>query len=345
MKRLHTFQFAPSDFVWVDLIDPTEKELKSLAKQYNLDKKSVLACLDPEHLPKFEKLQNYHFLILRHFDENAAPVADTVQELTRKVAIFLGHNFLLTIHRRDSSFFQDARRKWSEPTKDSEGLAQEWPSDIQGHIFSDILIDAIQTYEVPLSQGADELEQIEMGIFEAAGAIPFEMEKGYFLKRKASVFKRIIRSTMEMTQKFHTTAPQFFRLEVKENLEKLYFYADELNDNVAGLLNLYLSISAHKTNVASHRTNEVVRILTVVSLFFLPLNFIAGIYGMNFEHMPELKWEHGYYGVLILMIMVVLGLYTWFRRRGWLKPEPPQEKVSALAGASRQSRPQPAPQP
>ncbi len=326
MKRQHVFQFPPSDFVWIDLVDPNEKDLRALAKQYNLNKKAVLDCLDPEHLPKYEKGQNYHFLILRYFDINCPPVADTVQELTRKMALFTGSNFLLTIHRKDSSFFQEIRKKWSEPA--------EWTQDLPHQIFSDITSAALSTYDLPLTQGNDELEQIEMGIFEAAGATPFQMEKGYFLKRKASVFKRILRATLDMTQKYQAASPSYQTTDLKDMIEKFYFYADELNDNVAGLMNLYLSISAHKTNVASHRTNEVIRILTVASLLFLPLNFIAGIYGMNFEKMPELKWEYGYYLVLAAMLTTALSLYSWFRYKGWLRPEPPPETNSRPASSS-----------
>ena len=90
-------------------------------------------------------------------------------------------------------------------------------------------------------------------------------------------------------------------------------------DNVSNLINLYVSITSQKTNEASYKTNEIVRILTVFSIFFLPLNFLAGVYGMNFEHMPELKSENGYYAVLGVMLLISFSLFTWMFRRGWIR--------------------------
>jgi magnesium transporter len=92
----------------------------------------------------------------------------------------------------------------------------------------------------------------------------------------------------------------------------MHFYADELVDDVNNLLSVQLAL-------ASHRTNEVVRVLTVFSVFFLPLTFIVGVYGMNFQFMPELRERWGYPSVLAGMAVVTLAIYVWFRRRGWLR--------------------------
>ena len=83
------------------------------------------------------------------------------------------------------------------------------------------------------------------------------------------------------------------------------------SQSVTNLLKIYLSLSAQ-------RTNEVMRMLTIFSAFFLPLTFIAGIYGMNFKFMPELGWKAGYPAVLFLMVVVAGGIYVWFRRKGWI---------------------------
>jgi magnesium transporter len=100
--------------------------------------------------------------------------------------------------------------------------------------------------------------------------------------------------------------------DVQENAESSHFYADELLDDVNTLLNIQLAL-------ASHRTGEVMRVLTVFSVFFLPLTFIVGVYGMNFEYMPELRTRWGYPAVLAAMGIVTLTIFFWFRRRGWLR--------------------------
>ena len=86
-------------------------------------------------------------------------------------------------------------------------------------------------------------------------------------------------------------------------------------DMVIGLMDLYLSS-------ASHRMNEVMKTLTIVATIFIPLTFVAGVYGMNFEHMPELHWRFGYPGIWLLMVGLAVGLVAWFRRRGWMDKEP-----------------------
>jgi len=92
---------------------------------------------------------------------------------------------------------------------------------------------------------------------------------------------------------------------------KLQNIYDTLFENMNQLVMIYFSIS-------SQRTNEIVRVLTVFSVFFMPLTFIVGIYGMNFEFMPELKMKLGYPGVMALMGLITLGIYVWFKKRGWL---------------------------
>ncbi len=104
-----------------------------------------------------------------------------------------------------------------------------------------------------------------------------------------------------------------------EMIDNLFFYADEVSESIASLMNLHISLQSQKTNEASRRTNEVMRVLTLFSCFFLPINFIASIYGMNFKYMPELDHEYGYYSALGVMLTVALGIFVWFRRKGWLK--------------------------
>jgi magnesium transporter len=100
--------------------------------------------------------------------------------------------------------------------------------------------------------------------------------------------------------------------DVQENVESSHFYADELLDDVNTVLNVQLALAAH-------RTGEVMRILTVFSVFFLPLTFVVGVYGMNFDLMPELHARWGYPAVLAAMGLITLMIYLWFRRRGWLR--------------------------
>jgi magnesium transporter len=128
------------------------------------------------------------------------------------------------------------------------------------------------------------------------------------------VIKRMLWQTLGVVQRLSPPsegqAPWF--QDLRENAESSYAWADEIFDNLNNLLMIQLSL-------ASHRTNEVVRVLTIFSAFFLPLTFIVGIYGMNFDIMPELRWRLGYPAALGGMLLVCVAIYMWFRRNGWLR--------------------------
>lgn len=305
----------PDSFVWIDVVNPSKKQLDTLAKEYQLHATSVKDCLDPEHLPKFERIGAVNFFILRAFDDNSSPTCDTVQELTRKIAIFTGDKFLITVHRKDQAFIKTLREKWETQAGDTHA------GPVRAMVLSDIIRESFYSFEKPIDAGLDQLEGFEMAIFGAEGTKPFKLKGGYYLKRKAFVFKRILRYSQDVLTKISASgdpgAAPFYQ-DLRETLDGIYFYADELLENVNSLLNLHISLASQTTNEASLRTNEVVRVLTIFSIFFLPLNFIAGIYGMNFDYMPELRHESGYFVVLACMLAVAISIYSWLHSKGWL---------------------------
>jgi len=289
---------------WLDVVDPSNDEVEKIAQKYSLHPNFVEDCLDPTHLPKHEKISTVHFLIVRAFDETSGVDADTVQELTRKIAVFVGPDFVLTIHRKDQAFLQSLRNRW-------EKIDASEPST-KAHFMSDMLESAIMTYEKPIDDATNDFEALEEKIFKPS-VHRNVIEDGYYLKRKASVFKRMLRMTADLlpkTQLFQDQAS--LQQNLKETSDNLFFFADELLENLNNLLTLHLSISSQKTN-------DVMRVLTIISVFFMPLNLIAGIYGMNFIHMPELQWHLGYPLALTFMVVVTLGIRLWFKKKGWLE--------------------------
>lgn len=297
-------------------MDPNREELAEIAAEFKLHPMSVQDCLDPEHLPKHEEIGGVQFVILRAYDNQAALDADTVQELTRKVAFFCTDTFLITVHRVDQAFIAKERAKWMGREE-----AVDHSIDL---IFSELVKDIVFSYIPPIDKGLDDFEQLEMSVFGAQSKKEFKIQQGYYLKRKASVFKRIIRSSMDVIAKIRSPfkgTPHFQNLQ--DECVSLLFFADELTESVNSLLNLHLSLASQKTNEASHRTNEVMRVLTIFSVFLLPLNVFTGIYGMNFKFMPELEHELGYPMVLLSMVIVEVLIYLWFKNKGWLKHAKP----------------------
>jgi magnesium transporter len=298
-------------FAWLDLVAPTEEELAEIAQQYGLHATAVQDCLDPEHLPKHEQFEGHTFAILRAWDETCGGGCTTVQELTRKVAIFAGPTFLITIHRKDQPWLSALREKFRANERGGSGSSAS--EMLPTRVLTSLLNAVVDTYTKPLEQIEGRLDAFEGLVFsgqEFAG----ELREIHLLKRQVTLIKRLLWRTVDVVQRMSPasgkTAPLY--RDVQDNAESSHFYADELLDDVNTLLNIQLAL-------ASHRTGEVMRVLTVFSVFFLPLTFIVGVYGMNFEYMPELHTRWGYPAVLAAMGIVTLTIFLWFRRRGWLR--------------------------
>ncbi len=296
-------------FVWLDVVQPTAAELEDLASRYGLHPTSVQDCLDPEHLPKYERIGATTFIIIRAIDAAAGPRASSVQELTRKVAIFFGPNFLITIHRTPQPFLTALEQEYAAVPEPPTGA----PESIMPQLLIDLVNGAATTYDAPLEASENSIDEFESLVFEEQeGAAP--LRAMYFERRRVGLMKRMLRHTLDVIQRLVPAGNHATPLyqDLRENVESMHVYADELLEDVNHLLNIQLAL-------ASHRTNEVVRVLTVFSVFFLPLTFIVGVYGMNFRFMPELGERWGYPAVWGLMIVVTAAIYFWFRRRGWLR--------------------------
>lgn len=290
---------------WVDIIDPSKEELDQIAQTYNLHSTSVQDCLDPIHLPKYEKIEETKFIIVRAADENAATDADSMQDLTRKIAIFLHDKTLITIHRKDQPFLRDLREKWKKSRGDSQNKSL--------YILIDLLKRVLISYEPQLVQAEDLIETFEHNIFKNRAGEQI-IEKLYFLKHRVGIYKRMIRSTLENIHKIDEVPRAVLPIlqDLREEGDRIYLFVDQSVEDVNNLLNIHVSLSTHKTN-------EIMRVLTLFSVFFMPLTFIVGIYGMNFHHMPELAADWGYPAVWVFMMLVTATLFIWFRSKGWLK--------------------------
>jgi magnesium transporter len=297
--------------VWIDLVDPSREELREVADEYGLFPTLVEDSLQPDHLPKYEKVADTTFVIVRAHDERCTSESSTVQELTRKVAIFCGPGFLITVHRRDQPYLAAIRQEYQtraaarDHGRNGNGLAPA--------ILIDLLNGAVDTFEAPLEAAESALDRQEETLFGAADVAEV-LREIHQCKHQINVYKRILWHTLSAVVKLvpasEPSAPLY--QDLRENVENMHVFADELLDDANNLLHLQLGLSAH-------RTNQIVRVLTLFSVFFMPLTFIVGVYGMNFQYMPELRSRWGYPAVLIFMAAVSLAIYLWFRRRGWIR--------------------------
>ncbi len=160
--------------------------------------------------------------------------------------------------------------------------------------------------------GRDEIAFYESRIF-LKKRIPDLLKSLYRIKRQVYVVRKVVNLTKEIIEKTVETNTKGspFSQDLKDFYTKTDTQIEEVYDSIVSLMNIYISVS-------SQRTNEVMRTLTVFTAFFLPLTFIVGVYGMNFAFMPELQYHWGYPGVIGLMLVITLIVWSWFKRKGWL---------------------------
>lgn len=292
---------------WLDLTDAGETDLKELCKTYGLTETIAADCLDPDQLPKVQRLENATFLMLRSYDEKAKANASTAQGMTRKVAILWGEGFLLTIHRAEMPWLNQIWAQWEKKAR-RESLTP---------LVHDLVEDSLFSFERPIDEAAESVARLEDKIFAEKGTRVTSgntLGTAYLVKKRAFTVKRLIRLTRDMlpfvSKLGDPGSPAVQNL--KEEADRLFFYSDDLVESANDIIQLSISMS-------SNRMNELVRLLTIVSLFLLPLNLVTGIYGMNFDVMPELRHPQGYWVALAVMTAFVIGMYFFLRQRGWIR--------------------------
>ena len=299
--------FACQNFRWIDLAHPTNEELTGIQEEFQLAETLVEDVLDPIHLPKFERSGVNNFVILRIFDVESDLTSDTIQALTRKIAVFIGPTFIITVHRLDPDYFQDLIEQCLNEFEDLESRDLTIPV-----VLVKFLNRALQSYHLLLEIAENELDGFEYSLFDKETDIHLFKDL-HIVRRRLALAKRIFIHSQDVIQKLSPSSDLSSTLyqDIRENLTSLIFLTDELLEDATSLLSLQISL-------ASKKTNEVVQVLTIFSVFFMPLTFIVGIYGMNFKVLPEVEWEFGYLFVWILMISVTLGIGFWFGKKGWL---------------------------
>lgn len=286
---------------WIDLISPDKAELEAIIQTHKLPATAVEDCLEPEHLPKIEIFDTSVFIITRHFDKKSTKDADNHQELTRKIAFFITDNTVITIQRQEPEF-------WKKMVQDLSHKKCKSPQEL----VLNIIYWVFDSYDGFLNEATHQLEILEGRVFHHNTGTQ-TLQTINHIKKRVSVVKHMLTNTQSVAHRFPITKEtKTLVQDLKEELEAVIFRSTSLVEESSNLLQLYISI-------ASHRTNDIMRVLTIFSVFFMPLTFIVGIYGMNFTHMPELQTKYGYFVVWGVMIAVCAGIYWWFKKKGWLK--------------------------
>ncbi|MGZ8535164.1 MAG: magnesium transporter CorA family protein [Flavitalea sp.] len=296
-----TEQFSSGKIKWMDVTNPSPGEMDELSIEHHLNPQMVRDCLQPEHLPKYEYDDegNFHFLILRFYAHSAGKTVSSIQELTNKIAIFFNKDVVITIHINHTDFLDSIAKKAAKYCSSTTEL------------LTKIIWQALETFDEPANRLSEQLDFYESQVMFKQTNVDIT-EALYYIKRQASLSHKVLMLMSEPINHIKgNPGEEALIQDVRDqHLKILTLYGQALED-VNNLLTLSMSFAAQ-------RTNEVVRILTLFSVFFMPLTFIVGIYGMNFEFMPELQKKWGYPAVLIFMALVAACIYFWFKRKRWL---------------------------
>ena len=287
-KRIQKFD----NFEWIDLENPTEEEIRSTSIPFQIDENFVEDALELGHLPKIERTPEYVFIILRAYTAAENEKVVGVQQISNKVAFFIDDKTLITIHRPSFKFIENTPTNFKSP------------DDAALYLFNELLM----TYDEPIRKQVDKMDAFEQDIFLRGGS-DLSVEKLYFEKSKARLTKKILLITQNVFDQLRVDDSLASTLQdLKDTILHLILRSEEMIDDATSLLNSHMTFTAQKNN-------DVMKLLTVFSAFFLPLTFIVGVYGMNFVNMPELKWENGYFIALLVMLVIALFIFVWFKRK------------------------------
>jgi len=243
-------------------------------------------------LPKFEKLPEYNFAILRAYVGGNNNKHSTVKELSNKIAFFYNDKKIITIHRANFEFL--------------ENIDQKFNNTYQLLIF--IISQMLETYIQPSMWHSNKIDDVEKVIF-LKDYTKISLEDLYFQKSQTRICKKLLMITQDVVNKIVVGDDSKTALQdVKDKILSLILIYDEVAEDANNLMHTYLSVTAKKSN-------DVMKLLTIFSVFFLPLTFLVGVYGMNFDFMPELGWKYGYLFVWIMMLIISLIIYIWFKKR------------------------------
>lgn len=294
--------YQNDNWQWWDISHPTAEELEQIALKHLIHPMIVKDCLDPGHLPKFEMLGSDEcFAIFRILDHLAAEDAETIQEISRKIAVYFSPKYLITVHRADLPKLEEIKER-IHSSPDSN------PYDMTCRIFK----ASIRSYENTLINIGNDIDVYEQDIFRHV-SIKNIIQNIYHTKRKASTIRRLTSMhnniMLDMEDLYiDKDMPLLLLNDTKDTIKSLESLNEETQENINNLFNLYFSISTQKNN-------DNMAYLTLLSAFFLPLTFIVGLYGMNFDNIPILNWRWGYAYIWGIMIIVTVGIYLWFRKR------------------------------
>ena len=297
----------PEGLLWMSLEQPTEAEVDAVLRDiFHFHPLTIEDCLsDGYQAPKVDIFNDYLFIIV-HALQPDFPL-DHLD--TKELNCFLGSNYLVTSYRCQN--MGPVQAVWERLEQDERPI--EHGADFLCYTILDRLVDE---YMPLLDIMDEEIDQLEDQVL--VKPKPAVLQRILSLKHSILTLRRIIAPQREVMNRLSrddlpeiSTQHRIYYRDIYDHLVRVHDLSESIRDVVTGTLDTYLSAT-------NNRLSEVMKALTIVSTIFLPLSFVAGVYGMNFEYLPELHWHYGYLVVWCVFIMIVLAMLWYFRRQEWI---------------------------
>jgi magnesium transporter len=291
---------------WLNYSGINDSELlEQLGEKLRIHPLALEDIQNLDHRPKIEEFDSYLHIIfkmLRWEDETES--IDTEQ-----VSVLLGRDYVVTFQEREGDVFDPIRERIRKGT----GRVRKSGADYLAYALIDTVID---NYYLIVEQIEEKIETMEEAIHE--GNQDFDTKRLHHFKRQAILLRRAVWPLREMIANCLRDDYPLIGKKTKPFLKDVYDHVLQAADSIELIRELLVSLTDAYNARISNSTNSVMSILTIIATIFIPLTFIAGIYGMNFTYMPELTWRWGYFTVLGVMAIVGLLMYLLFKRRKWL---------------------------
>ena len=261
--------------------------------------------VNTQQRPKIEEYEDYIFFVLKMitYDEETAEVD------IEQVSFILRDNFLISFQERQGDCFDVIRQR----IKENKGIIRKMSADYLAYSFIDFIVDG---YFTVLEKIGDRIEVIEDEL--VVNPQIETLHDIYNMKRKMIAIRKSIWPLREVISRLDRLGSKHFKETTRPYLRDVYDHTIQVIDAIetyrdllSGMLDIYLSS-------ISNKMNQIMQVLTIVGTIFIPLTFLAGIYGMNFEYMPELGWRYAYPALWCIMIIITGIMVIYFRRRKWL---------------------------
>jgi len=291
---------------WIKVCSLVDREkIAKLAEKFNIHPLTLEDILNIDQRPKMEEFYNYTYIVLRIFQFD--PLEKELS--SEQMSIIVGENFLISVEEKRNMAIQ----KIIDWIKSSRGIIRRMGTDYLLYLIIDEVIDG---YFMVLERIEDELEELEDEL--TTNPTSTTLQAIHRFKRQLLQFNKNMWPLREVIGTLGRSGHRFINNQTIPYFRDLYDHTVRVIENAETLQVMLSDMLDVYFSAVSNRLNEVMKILTMIATVFMPLTFIAGIYGMNFKYMPELEWVWGYPAVLLIMAGIGLWMILYFRRKKWI---------------------------